>query len=355
MKSSAGAHRRLAPGIARVCNGPGAGVTTRPAPVSVLGVLAVLALAGAVGCSDPERGTVLRLAHSLEPSHPVHAAMEHLAVQVEERSRGALRIKIYASSQLGSERETIELLQLGAIDLVKTSTSPLEGFVPGMAVFGVPYVFRDAAHYWRVLDGPLGRQLLDLGLGQRLKGLCYYDAGSRSFYTKNKPIRTPADLRGMKIRVQNSRTAIRLIEAMGGAATPIPFGELYTALDQGVVDGAENNPPSLLTSRHYEVCKFYTGDEHSRVPDMVLIGTATWERLTPQQRQWLQEAADSSSRFQRELWGHKTQETLAQLAQAGVQIIEADQRPFQAAVRDLQAAFRGTETGRWMQAILEHP
>lgn len=317
----------------------------------VLGLLALVV----AGCSRPTDVVELRLAHSLDPSHPVHVAMERLGEILAQKSGGRMRLTIYPSSQLGSEREMIELLQLGAIDLVKTSTAPLEGFVPGMAVFGIPYLFRDETHFWNVLNGPLGRQILDLGLDKKLKGLCFYDAGSRSFYTRDKPIESPADLRGLKIRVQNSRMAIKLIEAMGGAATPIAFGELYSALDQGVVDGAENNPPSLLTSRHYEVCKFYSLDEHTRVPDIVLVSTSTWARLSPEQRAWLQEAADESVRIQRELWARQTQQTYEQLAAAGVKILRPDKRPFQEAVRDLHASFRGTEAGRWMEAILNHP
>lgn len=313
--------------------------------------MAVLVMALATGCGRSGGSRTLRLAHSLDARHPVHIAMERMADVLQERSGGRLRLEIYPASQLGSEREMIELVQLGAIDLVKTSTSPLEGFLPGMAVFGVPYVFRDADHYWRVIDGAPGRALLDLGLEQGLKGLCYYDAGSRSFYTKARPIHTPADLRGLKIRVQNSRTSIRMIEAMGGAATPIPFGELYSALDQGVVDGAENNPPSLLTSRHYEVCRFYSLDEHTRVPDILLISTETWARLSEVERQWVQEAADVSSAFQRELWQEKTTETMKSLEQAGVLVSRPDPRPFQEAARPLQDSFRGTEVGRWMEAF----
>jgi TRAP-type C4-dicarboxylate transport system substrate-binding protein len=149
--------------------------------------------------------------------------------------------------------------------------------------------------------------------------------------------------------------AILMIEAMGGAATPLAFGELYGALDQGVVDGAENNPPSLLTSRHHEICKFYALNEHTRVPDIVLIGTATWNRLTDQQRQWLQASADASSRFQRELWNRGTQETLNRLAAAGVHISHPDKAPFLAAVRPLHDTFRGTEIGQWLERIRDHP
>ncbi|MCF7764125.1 MAG: TRAP transporter substrate-binding protein [Verrucomicrobia bacterium] len=312
-----------------------------------------LALVLMTGCGRQSKTLTLRLAHSLDTSHPVHTAMEHMAAALEKTSGGTIRIKIYPGGLLGSERETIELLQLGAVDMVKTSTSPLEGFIPGMAVFGIPYLFRDEAHFWNVLEGDIGKQLLALGIDKKLRGLCYYDAGSRSFYTKDRPINSPADLSGLKIRVQNSRTSILMVEAMGGSATPISFGELYTALDQGVVDGAENNPPSLLTSRHYEVCRFYSLDEHTRVPDVLLVGTETWDRLTEQQRRWLQEAADESVRIQRDLWNRKTRETLDKLVEGGVQIIHPDKQPFQDAVRDLHASFKKTESGRWMQAVLD--
>lgn len=327
-------------------------LSTNLAGLSLLVALAAL-LGMTVGCRDRSSGVVLRLAHTLDTTHPVHAAMEYMAAELEKSSSGRMRIKIYPGGQLGSERETIELLQLGAVDMVKTSAAPLEGFMPGMAVFGIPYIFRSDEHFWNVLNGETGRALLDLGVDKKLRGLCYYDAGSRSFYTKGRPIRSPADLNGLKIRVQNSRTSIRMIDAMGGSATPLAFGELYTALDQGVVDGAENNAPSLLTSRHYEVCKFYSLDEHTMVPDIVLISTETWERLTGEQRGWLQSAADASVTFQRELWKRKTQETLDALVKSGVEIIHPDKRPFQEAVKDLHDSFKGTEAGRWMEAVLK--
>ena len=308
-----------------------------------------------LGCRPESDIKVLRLAHTLDTTHPVHAALVFMAKELETRSAGRMRIKIYPGSQLGSERETIELLQLGAVDLVKTSTSPLEGFIPGMGVFGIPYVFRGSEHFWKVLEGEIGQELLSAGVHQKLKGLCYYDAGSRSFYTKEKAVRSPEDLKGLKIRVQNSRTSMQMIDSMGGAATPLSFGELYSALDQGVVDGAENNPPSLLSSRHYEVCKFYSLDEHTMVPDVVLIGTETWNRLTPEQRQWLQQAVDASVPFQRDLWATKTKETMTVLEEAGVEIIHPDKSLFQKAVASLHAGFEGTEAGRWMQRVLELP
>jgi len=296
---------------------------------------------------------VLRLGHSLDTQHPVHVAMAFMADEVVRRSEGSLRVQIYANSQLGSEREMIELVQLGALDLVKTSTSPLEGFVPLMGVFSVPYVFNDDTHFWQVLEGSIGQRLLLASQDQRLRGLCYYDAGSRSFYSKTRPIRTPDDLRGLKIRVQNSRTAMAMVQAMGGAPTPISFGELYTALDQGVVDGAENNPPSFLTSRHYEVCRHYTLDEHTRVPDVLLIQTAAWERLSAEHQRLLQTVADESANYQRQLWQEKTVEALQEAEAAGVTILRPDKAPFQRAVRLLHAEYAGTPIGDLIRQIAD--
>jgi tripartite ATP-independent transporter DctP family solute receptor len=154
--------------------------------------------------------------------------------------------------------------------MTKTSAAPMEGFVPEMAIFGIPYVFRDNDHCWRVLESEIGRQLLAAGQSVGLHGLCYYDAGSRSFYTIDRPILVPDDLRGLKIRVQQSKTAMDMVEALGGSPTPIPWGELYTALQQRMVDGAENNPPSFHSNRHFEVCKHLSLDEHTIVPDILV-------------------------------------------------------------------------------------
>lgn len=305
----------------------------------------------ASGCVRRSSRLVLRLGHGLDVSHPVHKAMERMAEELDFRSDHKIEVRIYPNEQLGAERDLIEQVQLGAIDMVKTSTSPLEGFVPLTAIFSLPYVFRDEEHYWKTIQGPIGRRLLDAGEEQYLKGLCYYDAGSRSFYSKSRPIEKPADLQGLKIRVQNSRTSMKMIESMGGSPTPIPFGELYTALEQGVVDGAENNPPSFHTSRHYEVCKYYSLDEHSRVPDIVLMSTFTWKRLSQSVQQWVAEAAEVSAEFQRELWGRKTTEALEQVQAAGVRIIRPDKAPFQQAVQELYREYNGTPVGDLLAEI----
>jgi len=296
---------------------------------------------------------ILRLAHVQDQSHPVHAAMEKLARRAGELSGGRVEIRVFPNGQLGSESECIELVQRGALAMTKTSAAALEGFLPEMAVFSLPYLFRDNDHYWRVLDGPIGRQMLRVGEGVGVHGLCYYDAGSRSFYTIERPVLRPEDLRGMKIRVMQSRIAMDMITTMGGAPTPIPFGELYTALQQRMVDGAENNPPSLLSSRHYEVARYLSLDEHSRVPDLVLFSQQIWSELGPEEQGWITQAARESVLFQRQLWQQKTAEALGALEAAGVTILRPNPAAFQRAAAPVLEALAGTPLGRMAQAIKE--
>ncbi len=315
---------------------------------AAFGLLSCLILAA---CGGSDNVTVLRMAHTLDTGHTVHRAMVHMNERLQEYSGGQMRIDLYPGGQLGNERELIELLQIGSLAMTKVSASPLEGFVPAMQVFNVPYVFESKAHYQRVLDSEIGKQLLDAPLPVRLKGLGYYDAGSRSFYTVKRPVHTPADLDGLKIRVQESQTALRMVSALGGAPTPIAWGELYTALQQGVVDGAENNPPSFYLSGHYEICRYYTLDEHTAVPDLLLIGTVAWDGLNDEQQVWLQRAVDDSVAYQRELWETDSNAALAAVEKAGVEIIRPDKSAFQDQVREMQASYKGTEVGQLIDQI----
>ena len=304
-----------------------------------------------LGCGKSEEVTVLKLAHGLDTGHPVHHAMVRMAEEVARRSDGSIRIDIYPSEQLGSERECLELVQLGILSMVKVSTAPMEGFVEQMKVFGLPYLFRDSEHMWTVLNGSIGREILDAGTAKGLRGLCFYDSGARSFYTTEKPIRTPADLVGMKIRVQKSEMAMQMIEALGGSPTPIDWGELYTALQQGMIDGAENNPPSFCLSRHYENCKYYTLDQHVRQPDVIVINSTVWASLTPAQQNILQASADVSVAFQRKLWAKTSAENLATVEAAGIEIIHPDKTAFRRAVHPLWTRFEGTLIGDLAQRI----
>ncbi len=309
-----------------------AGERRRPA----LWMLAGLLLLG--GCRDRLHPRVIQLAHGLAPSHPVHQAMLAMADDLARRSQGQLRLELYPSEQLGSERECVELLQIGSLGMTKISAAVLASFAPEYQVLALPYIFRDQAHVRAVLDGAIGQRLLLASERYRLRGLAFYDAGSRSFYSRKRAIRTPADLVGLKIRTQESQVAMRMVQALGGAPTPIPWGELYTALQQGVVDGAENNPPSFYSSRHYEVARFFTLDEHTTVPDVLLVSTVLWQRLSLEEQAWLQAAATTSAEVQQQLWRTATEQALAAVRAAGVEVIEPDKQLFADPVRSLLEA-----------------
>ncbi len=293
-----------------------------------------------LSCSKVSNVKRLKIGHGLDRTHSVHKAMEYLAEKAKEKSNGTLEITVYPSQQLGTERQCLELLQIGSLAMTKVSCSVLEGFVPIYKVFSLPYIFNNDEHKYQIFEGPIGKELLLKTEPFWLRGLCFYDAGSRSFYTKDKPVNTPDDLAGLKIRTQESATSVRMVNAMGGSATPIAWGELYTALQQGVVDGAENNPPSFYLSRHYEVCKYYTINEHTGVPDVLVISTVVWNDLTEQEQKWLQEAADESYIYQKKLWKESTLESLEAVKAAGVEVIYPDKQPFIDKVQPLLEEFK---------------
>jgi tripartite ATP-independent transporter DctP family solute receptor len=278
-------------------------------------------------CGELSTGKSLKLAHGLDTSHPVHKGMEYMGELLKEKSGGKLTIEIYPSQQLGTERQNLELLQIGSLAMTKVSSAVMENFAPNIQVFSIPYIFRDRDHTYKVLDGPIGKKLLSQSEQYWLKGLTYFDAGYRSFYSK-EPIYKPEDLTGKKIRVQESVTAMNLVRSLGAAPTPISWGELYTALQQGVVDGAENNPPSFYLSRHYEVCKYYTLNEHTAVPDILVIGTVAWNNLDEQEQKWLMESAEEATVYQRKLWQEAEKEAFEEVSKAGVEIIRPDKTPF---------------------------
>ncbi|WP_215395753.1 TRAP transporter substrate-binding protein [Rheinheimera oceanensis] len=321
---------------------------TRQACAMLLTSLALLA-----GCKPQQDITTLRLAHALDQEHVVHKAMVLMGKRLEHYSNGTMRIEIYSGGQLGNERELVELLQIGSLAMTKVSASSVESFVPQMRVFSVPYIFNDNAHLWQVLNSKTGTELLMALQPARLRGLGYYDAGSRSFYSTNTEINTPADLRGKKFRVLASQTAVRMVTELGGAATPVDWGELYTALQQGVVDGAENNPPSFYLSRHYELSKYYTLDEHTSVPDVLIVSLPVWQDLTPQQQEWLQRAANDSIVYQREAWQQSSDEALAAVKAAGVKVIYPDKQPFRDAVAPFHQSLQQTDIGPLLQQIAD--
>jgi tripartite ATP-independent transporter DctP family solute receptor len=282
-----------------------------------LRVFVVILLTGLLvfpsGCRKKADHRVLKLAHGLPVDHPVHQAMLFMARRCKELSNGKLLMQIYPSGQLGSEQQCVELCQIGSLAITKISAAVMESFKPEYKVLGLPYLFRDTDHLFSVLNGEIGKELLIGTEDKMIRGLCFYDAGSRSFYTISKPILKPDDLKGLKIRVMKSQTAMDMVRALGGSPTPISWGELYTALQSGVVDGAENNPPSLYTSHHYEVCKHYSLDEHTSVPDVVVISMHVWKHLSDQEKAWLQQAANESVPVERKVWAVSVKHSMEEI------------------------------------------
>lgn len=271
-------------------------------------------------CSPKEETKFLKLSHSLSLDHPVHQALVYFSQRVDDKSDGQLNIEIYPGGQLGSERQSLELLQLGGLAMTKVSSAVMENFSPRLRVFGFPYLFENAEHRYRLFDSDLGKQLLLDGERYWLRGLTFFDAGSRSFYTKETSIEIPDDLKGLKIRVMQSPTAINLIKSLGASPTPVSWGELYTSLQQGVVDGAENNLPSFYSSRHYEICKNLSMDEHSSIPDILVISTIIYDKLSSEEKRWIEEAAQDAAIMQRKLWKTAEIKALKAIQKEGVKI-----------------------------------
>lgn len=280
-------------------------------------------------CGNKEKEIkVLKLAHGLPPTHSVHLGLLYMNEQLEKLSGGKMKLDIYSSGQLGSEVQCIELLQIGSLDITKVSSAALESFADPFKVFGIPYMFRSREHYFAVVDGKVGEEMLEMTEPFWFRGLTYFDSGARSFYTVNRPIHSPKDLKGLKIRVQRSPISVEMMKTFGGSATPVDWGELYTALQSNVVDGAENNTPSITTAFHHEVAKYYSVNEHTMCPDVIIISMATWDKLSEVERVWIQQAAHEASLYQRRLWAEQEKESLQEMKDKGVEIIYPDKQLF---------------------------
>jgi tripartite ATP-independent transporter DctP family solute receptor len=246
-------------------------------------------------------------------------------------------LQIYPSGMIGSEDECFKQAQNAQIEFAKCSAAVLDGSVPEFQVVGAPFLFRDSDHFWAVMNGEIGKSLLKKI--DSLMGICYFDAGARSLYTTKKPVRSVEDMKGLKIRTQKSSIAMQSMEALGASPTPISWGELYTALSQGTVDAAENNIPSFVTGRHFEVCKYFIFTEHQRVPDVLVMSRKIWDGLSAEQQGWIEKAAAEANAFQREAW-RKSEEVNEKIARdAGVEFITVDREPFMALSKPIYDAF----------------
>ncbi|MCA9781085.1 MAG: TRAP transporter substrate-binding protein, partial [Candidatus Eremiobacteraeota bacterium] len=255
------------------------------------------------------------------------------------------------NGQLGSEREVLEQLQIGAVAFTKVSSLSLESFAPLYGALNAPFIFADEEHAYRVLDGRVGERLKVCSLDKKFRALTFYSSGARSFYA-DRPIMKPSDLQGLKIRVMGSQTALRMTELLGGSPAPMPYGEVYTGLQQKVIDGAENNITALTVSRHGEVAKHYSADEHIIAPDVLLVSTEVWERLSSEDRQILEEAAEESKVLQRRYWADAMKEhTRMATEDLGVTIHQPSKEPFLEAVQPLHDELKGKNPE--MKATLE--
>jgi tripartite ATP-independent transporter DctP family solute receptor len=296
-----------------------------------------------LSCTQGDSVKRFSLPHVLNTDHPVHKALEVFAKEVETRSEGSMVIRIQPGGTLGNEQELVDNVSNDMDAFTKISSTILETKTELAKVYSLPYLFRDEEHMWKVLDGEIGNELLDMALDQNLKGICYFDAGFRSFYTK-QPVQSPNDLRGMKIRVQKSVMMQELVETLGASPQQIAFSELYTALDTGVVAGAENNIPSYYTMQHYKVAPYYVFDEHVAIPDILLMSATRWNQLSPDEQQIIIDSAEVAKDYQKDLWQEANQEQIAMMKEEGVTFTHIENKqPFVDATKSIYSNFEGTE------------
>jgi tripartite ATP-independent transporter DctP family solute receptor len=302
-----------------------------------------VALAASVACFSLVQARDFRSTDVHPADYPTVAAVNYMGKLVAERSKGKYGIRVYASGSLGTEKDNIEQLKIGGLDMMRINAGALNSVVPETLVTVMPFVFRSTAHMRTVLDGPIGDEILASMEAQGLVGLAFYDSGSRSFYTVKKPIRNLADMKGLKIRVQQSDLFVSMIEALGANPTPMPYGEVYTALKTGIVDAAENNWPSYESSRHFENAKFYNLSEHSLAPEVLVFSKKIWDTLSKEDQVLLRKAAKESVPYMRGLWDEREVKSRKVVEAAGVQVITiANKQEFIDAMKPVYAKFADT-------------
>lgn len=295
----------------------------------VLAVVAVISLLAA--CSGRESGGgkqdiipefVLTYAENQAEDYPTTQGAYKFADLVNERTEGKIEIQVNAGGVLGDEKTVIEQMQFGGVDFARVSLSPLAEFVPKLNVLQMPYLYTGREHMWEVLEGPIGDDFMNSFGGSNLVALSWYDAGARSFYNREKPIEKLEDMKGVKIRVQESELMMDTIEALGAKPVPVAFGDVYSGLQTGEFDGAENNWPSYESTRHYEVAKYFTLDEHTRVPELQLAAESTWSKLPEEYRKIIRQCAMESAEYERKLWIEREKTSEERVRKAGCVVTE---------------------------------
>ena len=297
------------------------------AAAAVAGMLILLALSAWRNHTYPSKAEVepeyvFSYAENQPEDYPTTLGAKYFAELVEERTNGRIRILVQPVGVLGSENKVIKQMQYGGIDFARVSLAQLAEYIPSLNVLQMPYLYTDSEHMWRGLDGEIGDAFLESVSADDVIGLSWYDAGARNFYNSVQPITCLEDLKGMRIRVQESDLAADMVEALGATAIPIAYGDVYAGLEQQVVDGAENNWPSYEAMRHYEVAKYYTVDEHTRVPEMQICSAYTWQKLSPEDREIIAECARESALYEREVWTQREEQSRSIAIENGTKVVE---------------------------------
>lgn len=271
-----------------------------------------------------EKQIVLRLADNQGQDHVTVRADKEFAKIVEQKSNGRIKVEVYAGGQLGDEKSVIDQVQFGAIDMIRVSISTLSEFDNEIRVLSLPYIYRDQEHMFKVLDGPIGDKILASLKDYKLTGLCWFDAGSRNFYNTKKNIKTPEDLKGLRIRVQENKLMMDMVKALGANPTPMGYSEVYNALQTGVIDGAENNWLSYLSTNHYEVAKYVTMDELTRIPEMIAASKINMDKLSKDDQKIIKEAAEEAAQYQRQEWIKAEEEAMKKVVDKGTIITKLE-------------------------------
>ncbi len=296
-------------------------------------VLSALFVAVALIMAGEALARELRVADVHPPDYPTVQALTHMGRLIAERSQGRYTLKVFHSRQLGEESETIDQVRAGAIDMVRVNLTPLNALVPETTVMSLPFLFRSVEHMHKVVDGPIGEDILKSFERHGLVGLAYYDSGARSFYTARRPVAGPADLAGLRIRVQDSPLATAMVEAVGAQPVALAYGQVEVGLKTGVIDGAENNWPSYHDSGHYRAAPFYCETRHTMAPEVVVMSRKVWDTLPTADQQLIQDAARDSVVVMRGLWKEREIRAEAAARRDGVTVTDADAGAFAAAMR----------------------
>jgi tripartite ATP-independent transporter DctP family solute receptor len=285
--------------------------------------------------------TVLKAADVHPAGYPNVVAMENMGKKLEAATNGKFKLQMFPGGVLGGEKEMIEQTQVGAINILRTSLGPLGPVVPDVNVFNMPFVFRNEAHMRAVIDGPIGQEILDkiTASPSKMVALGWMDGGSRSLYTKKRVV-TPADLKGLKVRMMGNPLFVDTMNAMGGNGIAMGYGEVFSALQTGVLDGAENNPPSMFTSNHYNAgTKFYAQTNHLIIPEIFVMSKVTWDKLTPAEQTLVRRFSKEAQLEQRALWDTSVADYTTKLKAAGVEFVQVDQKPFYDATAPVRAKY----------------